>query len=452
MGGRGRGGGRRRNQALGLVFLLFSGLFVAAMIGFYRQSFTPVVPVVLHTDRAGNEMRAGADVKARGVVVGRVSSVEPGPGRATLHLALRPELVELIPADTSARLLPKTLFGERYVALAFPVAAGSGPHLTSGAVIPQDRSAAAIEIERVLDDLLPLLQAVRPQQLATTLDAVAGTLRGRGEQLGGTIRRLDDYLGRFNPALPRLESVLGRVDEVARTYHEAVPDLLSALRDVTTTSGTLVEREDQLRQVWNATRVTAVNASAFLEANQDNLIRLSAESRPVLELLGRYAPQYTCVLDQLAASIPLAERAFGEGDANPMQKVTIEVTGSRGEYLPGVDEPRYEDTRGPRCYPWVEPPDRFPQYPPGGPLRDGSSHPPPPRGPGEQPPADAPAPTSPQSAGTTSGGPLAANSPAERELVAALLAPGLGRAPARVPGWSSVLVGPVFRGAEVIVR
>ncbi|MEU6131250.1 MCE family protein [Saccharopolyspora sp. NPDC047091] len=433
---------RRRHQLLGLVFLLVSALFFTGMIGFYRKSFTPVVPVVLHTDRAGNELRAGSDVKVRGVLVGEVRAVRPGPDRAELDLALRPEMAELIPADATARLLPKTLFGERYVSLGY-AGGGTGPHLAAGDVIGQDRSSAAIEVERVLDDLLPLLQAVQPQQLAATLNAVSQALDGRGAQLGTTLRDLDGYLARFNPSLPRLGTVLGRVDDVARTYHEAAPDLLRAMRDLTTTSGTIAERRDAFEHVWKTTAVTAGNATRFLDANEDNLIRLAADSRSTVDLLARYAPQYTCVLDQLTRSIPIAERAFGKGDANPMQKVTIEITGSRGEYLPGVDTPRYEDTRGPRCYPWVEPPDRFPQYPPGGPLQDGSTHPPPPHGPGEQQPAA----TSAQAA----DGPLA-NSPAERDLVAALLAPDLHRAPSGVPEWSSVLVGPVYRGAEVVLR
>ncbi|WP_243788098.1 MCE family protein [Saccharopolyspora gloriosae] len=443
---------RRRHQLLGLVFLLVSALFFASMIGFYQKAFTPTVPVTLHTDRAGNEMRAGADVKVRGVAVGEVRAVNPGDGRATVELALWPEMAAKIPADVTARLLPKTLFGERYVSLGFPAGGGDGARLAGGDVIGQDRSAAAIEIERVLDDLLPLLQAVQPQQLSATLNAVSQALDGRGEQLGATIRDLDGYLAKFNPALPRLESVIGRIDDVANTYHEAAPDLLSALRDFTTTSTTIAQRGDQLQHLWNATNVTAVNASGFLEANQDNLIRLSSDSRSTLELFAKYAPQYSCVLDQIATSIPIAERAFGKGDPNPMQKVTIEITGSRGKYLPGTDAPRYDDTRGPRCYPWVEPPDRFPQYPPGGPLQDGSTHPPPPHGPGEQTPADSPAATGPQSASGSGGGPLAPNSPAEQDLVAALLAPSMHRAPSRVPDWSSVLVGPVYRGTEVSVR
>ncbi|MDQ3787971.1 MAG: ABC transporter substrate-binding protein, partial [Actinomycetota bacterium] len=85
-----------------------------------------------------------------------------------------------------------------------------------------------------------------------------------------------------------------------------------------------------------------------------------------------------------------------------------------------------------------------PQYPEGGPLDDGSSKPPPPK---SDRPEDFPN-TLPQSATE----PQVANTPPEQELIAALVAPGLGVAPSDVPEWSSLLLGPLFRGAEVTVR
>jgi hypothetical protein len=44
------------------------------------------------------------------------------------------------------------------------------------------------------------------------------------------------------------------------------------------------------------------------------------------------------------------------------------------------------------------------------------------------------------------------NTPAEQEFVAQLVAPGMGVRPEQVPGWSTLLLGPVFRGAEVSFR
>jgi len=102
-----------RYQLYGLVFLAIVGLLVALAVGFYRKSFTPVVPVRLETSHVGNQLRVHADVKLRGLIVGEVRGVRAMGDHAELDLALDPDRVARIPSNVSARLLPKTLFGER---------------------------------------------------------------------------------------------------------------------------------------------------------------------------------------------------------------------------------------------------------------------------------------------------------------------------------------------------
>jgi phospholipid/cholesterol/gamma-HCH transport system substrate-binding protein len=88
--------------------------------------------------------------------------------------------VARIPADTRARLLPKTLFGEKEVSLVFEDRPGAEP-LPDGDVISQDSSETARELTTALDNFLPL-QALRPEQISTTLNALSTTLRGRGDR------------------------------------------------------------------------------------------------------------------------------------------------------------------------------------------------------------------------------------------------------------------------------
>ena len=57
------------------------------------------------------------------MIVGEVRSVSSDGRKATIDLALQPRTVGLIPANVSARLLPKTLFGEKFVDLVLPPAA-----------------------------------------------------------------------------------------------------------------------------------------------------------------------------------------------------------------------------------------------------------------------------------------------------------------------------------------
>jgi phospholipid/cholesterol/gamma-HCH transport system substrate-binding protein len=433
---------RLRHQLLGVVFVVVAALFVALSVAFYRKAFVDVVPVRLETDHVGNQLRTGADVKLRGLVVGEVRSVRSQGKLAVLDLALDPDSVDRIPANVSARLLPKTLFGERYVALQVPKHPAAP--IAADAVIGQDRSSTAIEIERVLDDLMPLLRTVRPDKLASTLDAMSTALDGRGERLGDTLVQLGDYLGELEPSLPDVRADIGKLAKVADLYADAAPDILTALSDLTTTTRTIVAKRSTLDSLYSTLTTASVDLRNFLAVNQDNIIRLAATSRPTLDVLAKYAPEYPCLLRQLVDSIPSADAAFGKGSAHPdVTRVTIEITSSRGKYLPGVDTPRYQDKRGPRCYPVAHPPARFPQYPPGGPIKDGSTKPPPPH---NETPADF-QPTVPQRAADQA----LPNSPAERDLIAALLAPSLGVPPSQVPGWASLLVGPLYRGAEVTI-
>lgn len=419
---------RLRYQALGVAFLLVAALFVAVSIGMYRKVFTSVVHVRLEATSVGSQLQRGADVKIRGVVVGEVRSVTATGGGAVLDLALWPDKVDLIPSNVAARLLPKTLFGERYVALQIP-SRPSAARLAAGDVIGQDRSSAAIEIDKVLTDLMPLLQAVQPQKLAATLNAMSQALEGRGARFGDTVVRLDRYVAELNESIPDLNADISALAAVAENYAEAAPDLLQALSDLTTTSRTLVEQRANLLELFGTLTTTSVDLANFLRVNRNNLINLSATARPTLELLARYAPEYPCVLKQLADSIERADFTFGKGTEHPqIAKFTLEITTSRGKYLPGVDTPRYDDRRGPRCYEPVEPPGKFPQYPPGGPVRDGSTKP---------------------SASPVSA---VANSPEEQQLVALLLAPQIGVMPQEVPGWSALLVGPLYRGTEVVLE
>ncbi|AEW95591.1 MULTISPECIES: MCE family protein [Streptomycetaceae] len=409
-----------RRRTAGVVFLLVPALLAWLAVAVYDKSFSDTATVTVETGTAGNEMRVGADVKLRGVVVGRVSRITADGGGARLTLALDPGRLPAIPADVSARMLPTTLFGERYVALVpAPGTTTAGARLAAGTVIPQDRSADAVELQQVLDHTLPLLTAVQPQKLAATLNAVATALRGRGTELGTTLLRLDSYLRELNPELPALNADFHELVRASDVYADAAPDIVQALTDFTTTSGTLAEQRARLATVYGAATTTAQDVTTWLRNNRENVIRLAADSRGTLELLARHAPAFPCTLHTLAAFVPVMDTALGKGTDEPGLHVTVTTVPSRGRYLPGADTPRYDASGGPRCY--------------------------------AVPYTGDPAPTAVSGNGTSSTLGLP-NSPQENELVDELLAPGMKRPAASLPDWSSVLAGPVFRGAEVTVK
>ncbi|MFE9610648.1 MCE family protein [Streptomyces sp. NPDC006012] len=408
-----------RHRLAGVVFLVVPVLLIWLAVAVYDKEFTDSDPVVVETGTVGNEMHLGAEVKLRGVVVGEVRHIESTGDGARLTLALRPGTLADIPSDVSAQMLPTTLFGERFVALV-PPAHPSGRPLPAGAVIPQDRSANAVELQRVLDDVLPMLTAVQPQKLSATLSAVSRALEGRGEQIGQTLGRLDTYLRKFNPDLPTLNRDLKELVKVSNVYADAAPDIVTALTDFTTTSGTLAEKSGDLAATLGATTGAADDLTAFLRGNKDTIIRLSADSRATLELLAEYSPSFPCTLRTLADFVPEMDKALGKGTDRPGIRVDVTTVRSRGAYVAGRDTPSYDAGGGPRCYP-------VPYL--GVPVKPAAQV---------------------RASADQDLGP--ANSPQENDLVNELLAPATGNRPADLPDWSSLLAGPALRGTEVTLR
>jgi len=336
---------RRRLQ--GVSFLVVLALLLGLSVAQYQQAFSGAVRVTLEADTIGNQLQEASDVKIRGVLVGSVRSVSADADGARIELAIDPEHLGDIPADVSARLLPKTLFGERFVSLV-PPEQPSGRALAEGDVIGQDRSENAIELQRVVDDLLPLLQAVAPQDLSYTLGAVADALRGRGDRLGENLASLGSYVGEVTTVLPQLQADISRIADVADTYDSAADDLLAVLDNLSVTSSTLVDQSEQLRRTFTVVDPSAATATDFLTRNEDALISLAESSRPVLGLLAEYSPEYPCLLDGLARYKPLITEAFG-GDGDPALNLAITVQfPPRNPYQPG-DQPAYIDRSGPDC-------------------------------------------------------------------------------------------------------
>jgi virulence factor Mce-like protein len=339
---------RLSNHAYGVGFLVVVALLVGLSVASIQKRFTPVVEVTLLTDRIGSQLQVGSDVKLRGLIIGRVSSISVTATGARLGLELDPGQVDLVPAGVRARLLPKTLFGERFVDLVSPVAGSAGVaaggHLQAGDVIGQDRSSVAIELEKVFADLLPLLRTVQPGKLAATLNALASALEGRGQRLGDNLVLVDDYFRQLNPKLPAIKADISGLADLASTYATAAPDLVTAAHNLVTTNTTIVTKKDDLAGFLASTAGFANTTADFLDANGDRIIQFGRLQRPTLRVLAKYAPQYPCFTKALVDWLPNIDEAWRDDSFH----LTIEVTPQRPGYHPG-EEPRWGEDRPADC-------------------------------------------------------------------------------------------------------
>jgi phospholipid/cholesterol/gamma-HCH transport system substrate-binding protein len=349
-----RSGGSPARKAFGLAFLALLGLSGALTYAAYTDAFRESVPVTVRAGRVGLGMRPLAEVKMRGVPVGEVRGFTLGRhGGARVELALDPGVLDEIPANVTAAILPTTVFGQKYVALRAPRDPAPQP-LSAGDVITETR--VPTEVQQALTNLYPLLRAVRPADLSASLNAVATALQGRGERLGDGLRRLDGYLQRLNPQMPRLVEDLRLLATVSDGYRRVTPELGRLLRNQATTTTTLEEKEEDLRALFTGTTRLARSARGLLEVNGDNIVRLGTVTAPTLALLERYSPEYRCLLEGIANWMPHAEQSY-RGYVFHMNLETLprQPTG----YAPR-DDPKYAAAHGlhgwPTCATLPNPP------------------------------------------------------------------------------------------------
>lgn len=211
------------------------------------------------------------------------------------------------------------------------------------------------------------------------------------------------------------------------------------LANATRTGDTVVLKrrvlEDFLVDLASAGAVTR----EFVAANEDALIRVGQVSRPTLDLLATYSPEYACLLEGMANYVPRFEDAFGGGEhfsgSAPALHITLEIVNQQRGYTRD-DLPAFLDDRGPGCRTLPNPPYSQDNPAPASGVRDGVGEGP---GPGARSPVFD---VTSRYAGTA----------AEERVVDALLAPVLQVPPDEVPDVATLLFGPLARGNEVSVR
>lgn len=297
-------------RAFGVAFIAMMLFFLWLTYAVFTQKFISSVPVTMTTSNTGLAFPSNADVKLRGMIVGEVRSVKPTADGVLIKIAMQPSAMKVIPRDVTAQIVPKTLFGEKYISL-IPAANRSSETLKAGDNISQ--AVVPIEVETLLNDIYPLLQAVQPAELSSTLTAVSTALSGRGEKLGSTFVDLNNYLQQVNPDVPQLINDLTKLGKVSDGYAAAMPELGRLLKNVVVTGNTVVAKRAQLEAFYQEGTKLANTTSGFVEKNGDNIVTLARDSRPVVELLAKFSPTFPCTFKGLTGIVPRLDSVFRGG-------------------------------------------------------------------------------------------------------------------------------------------
>jgi phospholipid/cholesterol/gamma-HCH transport system substrate-binding protein len=421
------------HKLLGVLFVVVVLTGVYATYAVFTKKYADYDEVTLQTSNIGLQLPARADVKIRGVIVGEVLDFAATSDGAELTLGLYPGETDTIPANVTGSIVPKTLFGEKYVSLEVPEDPAPDA-IEAGDTI--ERTEVSIEVEKVLSDLYPLLRVVQPAEINKTLNAVATALEGRGELIGENLETVDSYLKRINPQIPDIVEDLRLTAQVSDTYADVMPEIASILRNTITTTTTLEEREDRLNALFTDVTAFSDTSREFLEANGDNLIRFSQLGEAQLRVLAKYSSEFPCLTGGIVKAGKLQAEAFRGFTLH----IILETLPNQPRGYTVNDIPRFGEDRGPNCLhlpnaPWSQS-NRVRHQPD---MDDGV----------DEPTGKGTSRVAPQ---YLTGGAGWAGSPQESSLLKSFLGPALGLGVDDVPDLGVLLVGPMARGAEVSLR
>ncbi|MFC7343394.1 MCE family protein [Saccharopolyspora griseoalba] len=196
--------------------------------------------ITAHFDRAVG-LYAGSSVRVLGVEVGRIEAVRPeGP---TVRVDMRIDDEVRIPANAGALVVAPSLVSDRYVQLT-PAYTG-GPELPTGAVLERDRTATPAELDELVANVNALSQALGPDganrhgALSDLINTSAATMRGNGQDLNTTIKRLgelsavlSDNRGDLFATVDHLNeftATLARSDQQIQEFHGRMADTTTFL-------------------------------------------------------------------------------------------------------------------------------------------------------------------------------------------------------------------------------
>lgn len=320
--------------ALGLVWLQSSGRY-----GGPAHVSAQLVDV-------GGSLTSGADVKMRGVIVGKVAEIGRGEeGGVRVRISIEEERLEKLPGNVVARVLPATVFGTSFIDLVTHEGASPEP-LRPGAVIPADRTQGTLELQQALDDIDALVKALGPAELASAIGSAAQALDGRGEQLGRTIDRLDSYLARLNPKLPVLREDIRKLSANLALAEEVAPDLLAATNDALVTARTVVTEKAAIARLLSGGTTLARQAHRFLGENEADLVRFLDNAVALLDAV--YDNRHAAITEALATNRMLDAKLgsiLDHGFADTMVKVDLDPP----EAYSAADCPRFGSARGENC-------------------------------------------------------------------------------------------------------
>lgn len=152
-------------------------------------------------------LRAGQFVRASGVEVGKVDTVELADGGKRARVKFNVDRSIPLYQSTTAQIRYLDLIGNRYLELKRGQGEGADKVLPPGGFIPLARTQPALDLDALIGGFKPLFRALDPQKVNTIASSLVTVFQGQG----GTINDILDNTAQLTSQLGERDQAIGEV-------------------------------------------------------------------------------------------------------------------------------------------------------------------------------------------------------------------------------------------------
>ena len=299
-----------RVTAFSLVLLTFTVLIIV-VFGQIRFDRTNGYAAVFSN---ASDLRKGQFVRAAGVEVGKVASVEliDGATKALVHFNVDRDLPLFQSTTASIRYL--NLIGDRYVELK---RGDSNTRLTPGSTIPLQRTQPALDLDALIGSFRPLFRALDPRQVNTIAHAIITIFQGEG----GTINDILDQSATLTSTLADRDHSIGEV-----------------IRNLNTILETTVKHENDFDHTLTNFQALIAGLESHKDAVADSTANISNAAGTIADLLGDNRSLLHSTFTNIDATLqPLVDRKAELeeviGSLPTVYKIVGRAGGSYGDFF-----------------------------------------------------------------------------------------------------------------------
>ncbi|EHB50317.1 virulence factor Mce family protein [Mycolicibacterium rhodesiae JS60] len=220
-----------------------------------------------------NGVYVGDDVMILGVRVGKIETIEPRPKDAKVTFTV--DTSYKVPANVNAVVISPTLVTARAIQLT--PAYTSGPAMSSGGVIPLERTAVPVEYDDLRDQLQKLTDALQPTQpggvstLGSFINTAADNVRGQGAQIREALLQMSQT---FSALGDHSDDLFGTVKSLSTLVKglQSSTDLMSQLNiSLASVTGLLANDPSEVDRAIGDLNAVVTEATTFVSQHREAL-------------------------------------------------------------------------------------------------------------------------------------------------------------------------------------